>query len=121
MHVCVHNTCMLFPLLLQVKNRSRRLTHLFQSYETYSCLVGSHTKVLVTELSHDGNYYVGHTKAYEQVRRLPYIVICITMITKLKIPNVYLFKHVLDVIVNNNCYVMTLFFKHIPIACGILR
>ena len=63
---------MLFLLFLQVKNRSRRLTHLFQSYETYSYLVGSHTKVLVTELSHDGNYYVGHTKAYEQVRRLPY-------------------------------------------------
>ena len=86
MHVCVSQYLYVILLFLQVKNRSRRLTHLFQSYETYSFLVGSHTKVLVTELSHDGNYYVGHTKAYEQVRRLPYIVIitiCITMITKL--------------------------------------
>lgn len=25
--------------------------------------------VLVTEVSHDGRYYVGHTKYYEQVRK----------------------------------------------------
>ena len=83
--MCVSQYLYVISVILQVKNRSRRLTRLFQSYETYSYLVGSHTKVLVTELSHDGNYYVGHTKAYEQVRRLPYIVItiCVTMITKL--------------------------------------
>ena len=51
----------------QVKNRSRQLTKLFRSYETYSHLIGSTLTVLITEVSHDGQYYVGHTKHYEQV------------------------------------------------------
>jgi len=29
--------------------------------------VGMVQKVLVTEVSHDGNYYVGHNKSYDQV------------------------------------------------------
>jgi len=32
-----------------------------------SLQVGRIEKVLVTEVSHDGNYYVAHNKSYDQV------------------------------------------------------
>lgn len=51
----------------QVKERTKRLTEYFLSYERYSHLVGSKQTVLVTEKAHDGIHYVGHTKRYEQV------------------------------------------------------
>lgn len=50
-----------------MKNRSRQLTELFHSYNTYTNRVGGIETILVTELSHDRRYYVGHTKYYEQV------------------------------------------------------
>ena len=51
-----------------VKARSRRLTDLFHSYSPYEeDRIGRKYRVLVTEVSHDGNYFVGHNGCYEQV------------------------------------------------------
>ncbi len=40
---------------------------LFQSYRPYDDKVGERQVVLVTEVSHDEQYYVAHNKFYEQV------------------------------------------------------
>lgn len=50
-----------------VKTRTKRLTYLFNSYEPYSNRVGKEYVALVTDISHDKNYYVGHNKFYEQI------------------------------------------------------
>eukprot|EP01065_Artemidia_motanka_P033650 TRINITY_DN40673_c0_g1_i1.p1 TRINITY_DN40673_c0_g1~~TRINITY_DN40673_c0_g1_i1.p1 ORF type:complete len:517 (+),score=127.87 TRINITY_DN40673_c0_g1_i1:61-1611(+) len=52
-----------------VKDRSRRLTQLFESYtaDQYRWLVGSVQRVLITEKARDGVNLVGHTKGYVQV------------------------------------------------------
>lgn len=51
-----------------VKTRTKKLTDLFYSYEPYAYKhsIGDSHMVLVTELSHDKKYYVGHNKFYEQ-------------------------------------------------------
>lgn len=51
----------------EVKKRTKALTNLFNTYEPYSSKLGEIQEVLVTEISHDKNYYVGHNKFYEQV------------------------------------------------------
>lgn len=51
----------------QVKQRTKRLTDLFNSYHPYTHKKGEIQDVLVTEISHDKKYYVGHNKFYEQV------------------------------------------------------
>ncbi|TPX69046.1 hypothetical protein SpCBS45565_g02642 [Spizellomyces sp. 'palustris'] len=51
----------------EVKRRSRELTRLFESYTTYSHLLDTIQRVLITERSGDGKHYVGHTKSYQQV------------------------------------------------------
>ncbi|KAG5343650.1 CDKAL methylthiotransferase, partial [Acromyrmex heyeri] len=51
----------------KVKTRTKRLSEFFQSYEPYGHKVGLIQKVLVTEVSHDKQHYVGHNKFYEQV------------------------------------------------------
>lgn len=51
----------------EVKTRTKRLSEFFQSYEPYQHKVGLLQKVLVTEVSHDKQHYVGHNKFYEQV------------------------------------------------------
>ncbi|XP_015114214.1 threonylcarbamoyladenosine tRNA methylthiotransferase, partial [Diachasma alloeum] len=50
-----------------VKTRTKRLSELFQSYEPYRGRVGEVQRVLVTETSHDGRFFVGHNQFYEQV------------------------------------------------------
>lgn len=51
-----------------VKDRSRRLTKLFESFTPYEDLVGKCVKVWFgTEISEDGHHSVGHTKAYVKV------------------------------------------------------
>ncbi|XP_044750323.1 threonylcarbamoyladenosine tRNA methylthiotransferase [Coccinella septempunctata] len=50
-----------------VKERTKRLTNLFNSYEPYGHNVGKIQEILVTEISHDKKHYVGHNKFYEQV------------------------------------------------------
>lgn len=50
-----------------VKTRTKRLTDLFYTYEPYSHKVDEIQTVLVTEISHDKQHYVGHNKFYEQV------------------------------------------------------
>ena len=50
-----------------VKSRTRRLTEYFRTYSPYTDRLGAEYTVLVTETSHDGNYYVGHNQFYEQV------------------------------------------------------
>ena len=50
-----------------MKRRTRTLTELFHSYRPYDHLVGRRQRVLVTEISHDRQYFVGHNKAYQQV------------------------------------------------------
>lgn len=54
-------------LFFQVKNRSRRLTDLFQSYRPYDHKLGEKQEVLVTEQAHDQAHWVAHNKFYEQV------------------------------------------------------
>ncbi|XP_058064869.1 threonylcarbamoyladenosine tRNA methylthiotransferase [Anopheles bellator] len=52
----------------EVKTRTKRLTELFRSYEPYrKYSIGTKQSVLVTEISHDQKFYVGHNKFYEQV------------------------------------------------------
>lgn len=51
----------------QVKTRTKRLTDLFNSYEPYADRIGREYVALVTDISHDKNYYVGHNKFYEQI------------------------------------------------------
>lgn len=50
-----------------VKTRTKRLTDLFNSYEPYKDRVGCEYTALVTDISHDKQYYVGHNKYYEQI------------------------------------------------------
>lgn len=50
-----------------VKTRTKRLTDLFNSYEPYLDRVGKEYTALVTDISHDKQYYVGHNKFYEQI------------------------------------------------------
>lgn len=51
----------------QVKQRTKKLSDFFQSYEPYGHKVGEIQRVLVTEISYDKKYFVGHNKYYEQV------------------------------------------------------
>lgn len=51
----------------QVKTRTKRLTDLFNSYEPYVDRVGKEYTALVTDISHDKKFYVGHNKFYEQI------------------------------------------------------
>lgn len=50
-----------------VKTRTKRLTDLFNSYEPYAERVGVEYTALVTDISHDKQFYVGHNKYYEQI------------------------------------------------------
>ena len=50
-----------------VKDRSRRVTKFFESYQLYDSLMDCELKVLVTDRSSDGKFYVGHDKCYRQV------------------------------------------------------
>ena len=49
------------------KRRTRIVSELFNSYTTFDKKLGERQQVLVTEISHDDNYYVAHNKFYEQV------------------------------------------------------
>lgn len=51
----------------EVKKRTKKVSDLFQSYHPYTHKLGEIQEVLVTELSHDQQYYVGHNKSYDQV------------------------------------------------------
>ncbi|XP_064605868.1 threonylcarbamoyladenosine tRNA methylthiotransferase-like [Liolophura sinensis] len=51
----------------EVKKRTKKLSELFHSYHPYEHKLGEHQKILVTEVSHDKQHYVGHNKFYEQV------------------------------------------------------
>ncbi|XP_054291033.1 threonylcarbamoyladenosine tRNA methylthiotransferase-like isoform X2 [Macrosteles quadrilineatus] len=50
----------------QVKQRTKRLSELFQSYEPYSHKLGTRQRILITEEAFDGKNLVGHNKYYEQ-------------------------------------------------------
>lgn len=50
-----------------VKTRTKRLTDVFNSYEPYADRCGREYIILVTDISHDKKYYVGHNKFYEQI------------------------------------------------------
>lgn len=52
---------------VEVKRRTKELSAFFATYLPYQDRVGKVYRVLVTETSHDGNYYVGHNEKYEQV------------------------------------------------------
>ncbi|KAG7295893.1 hypothetical protein JYU34_020977 [Plutella xylostella] len=51
----------------EVKKRTKELSELFRSYEPYGHKVGETQEVLVTDISHDKKYFVGHNEFYEQV------------------------------------------------------
>ncbi|CAH0398925.1 unnamed protein product [Chilo suppressalis] len=51
----------------EVKKRTKMLSELFRSYEPYGHKVGEIQEVLVTDISHDKNYFVAHNEYYEQV------------------------------------------------------
>ncbi|KAI8826000.1 uncharacterized protein EV422DRAFT_563815 [Fimicolochytrium jonesii] len=50
-----------------VKNRSRKLTKLFESYTTTADMLNSYHEILITDRSGDGKNFIGHNKAYMQV------------------------------------------------------
>jgi len=50
-----------------VKSRTRELSEYFQTVKPYDNREGQIYSVLVTETSHDGNYFVAHNEFYEQV------------------------------------------------------
>ncbi|KAL4183326.1 hypothetical protein AMTRI_Chr11g97630 [Amborella trichopoda] len=50
-----------------VKNRSRELTSVFESFTPYHGMEGRIEKIWITETATDGIYLVGHTKGYIQV------------------------------------------------------
>lgn len=50
-----------------VKSRTKELSAFFHTYTPYQARIGQVYRVLVTETSHDGNFYVGHNEFYEQV------------------------------------------------------
>ncbi|EGD75297.1 cdk5 regulatory subunit associated protein 1 [Salpingoeca rosetta] len=50
-----------------VKKRTKRLSELFQSYLPYEHKLGQRQRVLVTDVSTDGNYFVAHNKSFDQV------------------------------------------------------
>ena len=52
---------------VEVKRRTKQLSAFFHTYFPYEDRIGQVYRVLVTETSHDGNYYVGHNEKYEQV------------------------------------------------------
>lgn len=49
-----------------VKKRTKKMTEIFRSYYPYADRIGKRYSVLVTELSSDRNFYVGHNEFYEQ-------------------------------------------------------
>lgn len=49
------------------KRRTKLVSELFNSYTSYEKWIGKRFQVLVTETSHDEQYYVAHNKYYEQV------------------------------------------------------
>ncbi|KAK0180257.1 hypothetical protein PV327_005920 [Microctonus hyperodae] len=51
----------------QVKQRTKKLSEFFQSYEPYGHKIGEIQNILITEISHDKKHFVGHNKFYEQV------------------------------------------------------
>lgn len=51
----------------QVKQRTKMISELFQSYHPYTGKLGARQQVLVTEISHDKQYSVAHNKSYDQV------------------------------------------------------
>ncbi|KPI97155.1 CDKAL1-like protein [Papilio xuthus] len=51
----------------EVKKRTKQLSDFFRSYEPYGHKVGEVQEVLVTDISHDKNYFVAHNEFYEQV------------------------------------------------------
>uniref|UniRef100_A0A3Q2NUS5 CDK5 regulatory subunit associated protein 1 like 1 n=1 Tax=Fundulus heteroclitus TaxID=8078 RepID=A0A3Q2NUS5_FUNHE len=57
--------CLFF--FLQKKQRTKKLSELFHSYNPYDHKVGERQFVLVTEESFDTQYYVSHNTFYEQV------------------------------------------------------
>ena len=50
-----------------VKQRTKKLTEYFHSYEPYKKRIGEKYTVLVTDIAHDRKHYVGHNEFYEQV------------------------------------------------------
>lgn len=50
-----------------VKHRTKKMTDLFYSYEPFRDRIGVRCSILVTDLSHDKEHYVGHNEFYEQV------------------------------------------------------
>merc|ERR1712012_1347842 len=51
----------------EVKQRTKKLTEFFHSYEPYKKRIGQIYQVLVTEVAHDRKHYVGHNEFYEQI------------------------------------------------------
>ncbi|ORZ32588.1 hypothetical protein BCR44DRAFT_37915 [Catenaria anguillulae PL171] len=50
-----------------VKQRSRAMTQVFESYQPYAEFVGTRHKVLVTDVASDKRHFVAHNKLYYQV------------------------------------------------------
>lgn len=51
----------------EVKRRTKLVSELFNSYTTYDPQLGAVQFVLVTDISTDKRFYVGHNKTYDQV------------------------------------------------------
>jgi len=55
----------------EIKRRTKMVSELFRSYQTYDDQLGLVQKVLVTDVAHDGVSLVGHNKFYHQVLLKP--------------------------------------------------
>lgn len=84
-----------------VKTRTKRLTDLFYSYEPYNHKIDEIQQVLVTEISHDKKYFVGHNKFYEQVL-LPMKENLLGKSVKVKIVSATKFSMMADIIDNED-------------------
>jgi len=51
----------------EVKDRTKRVSAIFQSYFPYEHKMGQRQRVLITEVAKDGVHFVGHNKTYDQV------------------------------------------------------
>lgn len=51
----------------KVKDRTKCMTNIFRSYFPYENRIGKRYSILVTEISSNNSYFVGHNEFYEQI------------------------------------------------------
>ena len=87
----------------EVKQRTKILTEFFYSYEPYKNNLGNvYEEVLVTDISHDQQHYVGHNEYYEQIL-LPKDENIMGKLVQVKILETTKFSMIGEVLNKENC------------------